>query len=80
MGEDRLLSSIKYRDLDAYVTYLIKTRTNRGRYHQESTINRKVAAISKLFRYATHLDYLVRSPLDGKKSLLLKSRRVITGG
>lgn len=55
-GDDRDIRSITYKDVSAYITHL------KGRDYKGSTINRRLAALSKLFTLARRHDGRISRP------------------
>jgi len=72
MGENRLLASIGYLDLETYYNRLKARVTRRGGLRKPSSLNREIACIHHLFKKAASWKMIEKSPFDGEDSFFEK--------
>ncbi|RJR33253.1 MAG: site-specific integrase [Desulfobacteraceae bacterium] len=71
-GEDTLLASIRYVDLETYRNKLRSKLTVNGTLRADASVNREMACLHHIFRKAVEWDMVEKNPFDAGKSLLLK--------
>ena len=68
MGDDRLLASFSYLDLETYCNRLKSKLTRRGGIRKPASLNREMACIHHLFKKAASWKMIEKSPFDGEDS------------
>ena len=68
-GEERILSTIRYVDLETYRNHLMKKPTMFDGQRSDATVNREMACLRHLLRKAVDWDMTEQSPFNGKESL-----------
>ena len=71
-SEDRLLSTIKYVDLETYRNQLRQSITRKGTVRTVAAVNREISCMHHLFAKGKEWEILEGNPFDKGKSLLMK--------
>lgn len=71
-GEDRLLSNIKYIDLETYQTHLKRKLTRHGTKRKDATINREMICLQHIFSKAIEWDMIEEDPFKKGRRFQVK--------
>lgn len=76
-GDDRLLITIKYKDLDLFKAHLEQTPTKHKRLRKPATVNRALSCLRHMMTKALEWDMIRETPFSKGKRLHLKENNVI---